>query len=138
MWQQDLWKYFKIVWSEWQRQEGVAVCWSIFICSSSSMSIPASQKLIHEDSQWPIVGWNVMAFVQDDLWGYIFWSPTKSPCFLSKSYFLCKAKINLTKRETRYFKPLLIKLKSGKVTLLKYTDDNHKIKTDANYCSPVF
>lgn len=38
-----------------------------------------------------------MTFVQDDLRGYILRGSTKSPCFLSKSYFLCKAKINLRK-----------------------------------------
>lgn len=36
-----------------------------------------------------------MTFVQDDLGGYVLWGATKSPCFLSKSYFLCKAKIDL-------------------------------------------
>lgn len=59
------------------------------------MPIPASQELIHQDSQGPVVCRNVMTFVQDDLWGYVLWGATKSPCFLSKSYFLCKAKVDL-------------------------------------------
>lgn len=90
---------WKMAWAEGQRHVCVAVLWSIFTSGSMSMPIPASQKFIHQDSQWPVVGGNVMAFIQDDLWGYVLWSPTKSPRFLSKSYFLCKAKINLTKKE---------------------------------------
>lgn len=56
---------------------------------------PSTQQLKDEDSQRPVVGRQVVSFIQDDLRGHVLWSPTKRPRLLPQAKFFSKTKVHL-------------------------------------------
>ena len=62
---------------------------------SSSVSSPACQQLVHQDAQRPVVRWNVVTLVEDDLWSDVLRRSTERPRLLTDSDLLSETKVHL-------------------------------------------
>lgn len=63
------------------------------------VSSPARQQLVHQDSQRPVVCWDIVALVEDDLWSDILWRSTERPRLLTDTNLLGETKVNLEQTE---------------------------------------
>lgn len=66
--------------------------------TNDHMNEPAGKKLEHQDAQGPEVNTEVVAFVEDYLWGHVLGRAAEGPGLLATSDLLSKTKVDLEKQ----------------------------------------